>query len=43
MTGALEWRMKFRVVWKQGDMESLLQQIRGQETALNLLLQGLQT
>lgn len=41
-TGALDWRRKFKAVWKQDEMTNLLQQIRGQEVALSLLLQGLQ-
>lgn len=41
--GTLDWTSRFKVVWKQDEMESLAGQVRGQSAALNLLLQGLQT
>ena len=40
--GGLTWKEKLQTVWKEHTMAGLLQQIRGQETALTLLLQGLQ-
>jgi len=41
--GSLDWTARFKTVWRQGDMELMVGQIRGQGAALNLLLQGLQT
>lgn len=38
----LGWKDKFKTAWKEDDMTHLLQQIRGQVIALNVLLQGLQ-
>lgn len=35
----LSWSQKTKVVWKDATMKELLQQIRGQTSALNLLLQ----
>jgi hypothetical protein len=35
----LKWSQKVRAVWKEQTMQGLLQQLRGQVTALNLLLQ----
>jgi hypothetical protein len=40
--GKLNWSDKFKVVWKEERMVGLLQQIRGQEIALTLLMQSLQ-
>jgi hypothetical protein len=37
----LNWKHKFTAVWKENTMQGLLQQIRGQEIALQLLLQSL--
>jgi hypothetical protein len=41
-SGTLPLRQKVKTLWKQDVMASLLLQLRGQATALNLLLQGLQ-
>lgn len=38
-TVELTWSQKSKVVWKDATMKELLQQIRGQTSALNLLLQ----
>lgn len=40
--GTLGWKDKAKYLWNEADMEQLLIQIRGQQTALTLLLQGLQ-
>lgn len=38
----LDWTDKVKIVWKEDTMKELLQQLRGQQTALLLLIQGLQ-
>ncbi|KAK3624508.1 hypothetical protein LTR56_011707 [Elasticomyces elasticus] len=40
--GSLDWKRKFKTIWKQDTMTGFQQQIRGQVLALNTLLQGLQ-
>ncbi|KAK3069423.1 hypothetical protein LTR53_012250 [Teratosphaeriaceae sp. CCFEE 6253] len=40
--GSLDWKRKFKTVWKQETMAGFQQQIRGQVLALNTLLQSLQ-
>ncbi|KAK4889790.1 hypothetical protein LTR27_011407 [Elasticomyces elasticus] len=40
--GSLDWKLKFKAVWKQDTMTALSQQVRGQVLALNTLLQSLQ-
>ncbi|KAK5719438.1 hypothetical protein LTR15_007962 [Elasticomyces elasticus] len=40
--GSLDWKLKFKTVWKQDTMMALSQQVRGQVLALNTLLQSLQ-
>ncbi|KAK3648995.1 hypothetical protein LTR56_007127 [Elasticomyces elasticus] len=40
--GNLDWKRKFKTIWKQDTMSGFQQQIRGQVLALNTLLQGLQ-
>ncbi|KAF2426170.1 hypothetical protein EJ08DRAFT_379081 [Tothia fuscella] len=40
--GGLDWTERAKIVWKEDEMVDLLEQIRGQEAALTLLLQGLQ-
>ncbi|KAF2145327.1 uncharacterized protein K452DRAFT_355813 [Aplosporella prunicola CBS 121167] len=42
-TDNLTWKVKARFVWKEDVMKELLQQLRGQQAALNLLIQALQT
>ena len=36
------WADKVKVVWKEDNMKELLQQLRGQQTAISVLLQSLQ-
>ncbi|ORY14059.1 hypothetical protein BCR34DRAFT_599472 [Clohesyomyces aquaticus] len=40
--GSLDWTQKLKVAWNEDTFQSLLQQLRGQETSLQLLLQTLQ-
>ncbi|KAF2802570.1 uncharacterized protein BDZ99DRAFT_200839 [Mytilinidion resinicola] len=40
--GDLGWRERSRIVWEEDRMKELLLQIRGQQTAMTLLIQGLQ-
>ncbi|KAF2495122.1 hypothetical protein BU16DRAFT_527008 [Lophium mytilinum] len=39
---SVNWKKKARVIWKEDTMRELLSQIRGQQTALTLLIQLLQ-
>jgi hypothetical protein len=39
----LSWKTKVKYVWNEEDMKDLLQSIRGQQSALHLLLTALQT
>jgi hypothetical protein len=41
--GGIGWAARAKVIWKEDTMKNLLQQIRGQQTALTLLIQLLQT
>ena len=41
-TNRFGWKTKARYVWKEEAMRDLLLQIRGQQTAISLLIQGLQ-
>ncbi|KAF1981746.1 hypothetical protein K402DRAFT_425161 [Aulographum hederae CBS 113979] len=38
----LNWKDKAKMIWREDAMKELLQQLRGQQTALTLLIQGLQ-
>lgn len=38
----LDWRQKTKAVWKDDVMKELLCQMHGQQTAITLLVQGLQ-
>jgi hypothetical protein len=41
-SGGLTWKDRLKPAWKEETMIGLLQQIRGQEASLTLLLQSLQ-
>lgn len=41
--GSMTWKAKLRFAWKEDNMVSLQQQLRGQAIALSFLVQGLQT